>query len=238
MDWNEYQRLAMRTHDETKDRRMIYALGLAGEAGEVAGVICSEQNCFAPSSAMKKELGDTLWYLAGTAHVFGFKLGDDIVSDVRSNPGKYEFCVIGTRFGHMLARDTGAVCEILKKHFGHEHPLDREKLRVALGQVYATLSYFQLDDIAHANIEKLKKRYPNGWDTYRSLTKSFKTWLTTIKDEEGLDGDFARSALADQRFPDSDSYDETYGYLVQSNATARAFDTLARVWERWSEARK
>ncbi|MBA3808971.1 MAG: nucleoside triphosphate pyrophosphohydrolase family protein [Solirubrobacterales bacterium] len=74
MELSEYQRLARRTAQYPREAWLAYpALGLAGEAGEVAehakktirddaGVLSDERR-----AAMSKELGDVLWYVAQLA---------------------------------------------------------------------------------------------------------------------------------------------------------------------------
>jgi NTP pyrophosphatase (non-canonical NTP hydrolase) len=71
---SEYQRLSRRTAEYPREAWLAYpALGLAGEAGEVAehakkairddgGVLSGERR-----EAMAKELGDVLWYVAQLA---------------------------------------------------------------------------------------------------------------------------------------------------------------------------
>lgn len=74
MDLSEYQRLSRRTAEYPREAWLAYpALGLAGEAGEVAehakktirddgGQVTEERR-----AAMAKELGDVLWYVAQLA---------------------------------------------------------------------------------------------------------------------------------------------------------------------------
>jgi NTP pyrophosphatase (non-canonical NTP hydrolase) len=74
MDLSEYQRQSRRTAEYPRDAWLAYpALGLAGEAGEVAehakktirddgGKVSDERR-----AAMSKELGDVLWYVAQLA---------------------------------------------------------------------------------------------------------------------------------------------------------------------------
>ena len=101
---NDYQHSAMRTHVEDPIRLAQYALGLAGEAGEVA--------------------------------------------------------------------------DLIKKHIGHGHELDGNKLKLELGDVLwyiAGLAYLlqtSLEEIAEANIDKLQKRYPNGFSHEASRNRS------------------------------------------------------------------
>ena len=74
MELAEYQKLSRRTAEYPRGAWLAYpALGLAGEAGEVAehakkairdddGTVTSERR-----AAMAKELGDVLWYVAQLA---------------------------------------------------------------------------------------------------------------------------------------------------------------------------
>jgi NTP pyrophosphatase (non-canonical NTP hydrolase) len=76
-----------------------------------------------------------------------------------------------------LCGEAGEVAELLKKHLYHGHPLDREKLRNELGDVLwyvATLASdfgISLSDVASANVDKLRRRYPEGFSMERSLNR-------------------------------------------------------------------
>ena len=74
MELSEYQRLSRRTAAYPREAWLTYpALGLAGEAGEVAEhvkkSIRDDDGAVLPQrrAAMAKELGDVLWYLAQLA---------------------------------------------------------------------------------------------------------------------------------------------------------------------------
>lgn len=81
MDLSEYQRESRRTAEYPREAWLAYpALGLAGEAGEVAehakkairddsGKVSDERR-----AAMSKELGDVLWYVAQLATELGLDL--------------------------------------------------------------------------------------------------------------------------------------------------------------------
>jgi NTP pyrophosphatase (non-canonical NTP hydrolase) len=77
-----------------------------------------------------------------------------------------------------IAGEAGEVAEIVKKYIGHGHPMDREKLCKELGDVLwylsavATLMGFTLSEVATANVEKLKKRYPEGFSHEASQTRT------------------------------------------------------------------
>ncbi len=74
MELSEYQRLSRQTAEYPRQAWLTYpALGLAGEAGEVAEqikkAIRDDGGMVEPSrcEAIAKELGDVLWYLAQIA---------------------------------------------------------------------------------------------------------------------------------------------------------------------------
>ena len=77
-----------------------------------------------------------------------------------------------------LCGEAGEVAELLKKHLYHGHPLDREKLRNELGDVLwyvATLASdlgIPLSDVASANVDKLRKRYPDGFSAEASAKRA------------------------------------------------------------------
>lgn len=76
-----------------------------------------------------------------------------------------------------LCGESGEAIDIVKKWLAHGHKLDREHLIKELGDVAwylaeaATALDVQLEEVLQANIDKLKKRYPDGFETKRSLTR-------------------------------------------------------------------
>lgn len=81
MNFNEYQNLAQRTSNKrlTQEKHIINgALGLCGEAGEVADILKKVfmQGHDANASALAEEIGDVLWYCAELAAWLGFSLDD------------------------------------------------------------------------------------------------------------------------------------------------------------------
>lgn len=78
---DQYQALALRTagsHPTTDDALKCWALGIAGEAGEVADLVKKALYHGHGVDRVKiaKELGDELWYLAAAAHALGFTLSE------------------------------------------------------------------------------------------------------------------------------------------------------------------
>lgn len=76
-----------------------------------------------------------------------------------------------------LTGEAGEVADIIKKYIFHRHNLNREELIKELGDVcwyVALLSYtigVPLEEILSINIEKLKKRYPEGFSEENSINR-------------------------------------------------------------------
>ena len=84
---NEYQKLAMRTcsipYDQREDMLRHAVLGLASEAGEVAGILQKEyQGHKFDKEHMKKELGDCLWRIAEACNALDFDLVDVMQTNI------------------------------------------------------------------------------------------------------------------------------------------------------------
>ncbi len=84
---NDYQELALRTWQPWADESANYgylALGLNGEAGEVAEEVKKNMRHGRDLDhvALKKELGDMLWYLTIFAHELGFTLEDVAAANI------------------------------------------------------------------------------------------------------------------------------------------------------------
>lgn len=76
-----------------------------------------------------------------------------------------------------LNGEAGETIDIVKKHLFQGHELDREHLIEELGDVawYLAVSAdaigVTLEEVFERNIEKLRKRYPNGFDSIRSVNR-------------------------------------------------------------------
>jgi NTP pyrophosphatase (non-canonical NTP hydrolase) len=74
-----------------------------------------------------------------------------------------------------LCGESGEAIDIVKKWLAQGHELDKEKLAKELGDIAwylaetATALDLNLEDVFQANIEKLQKRYPEGFDAQRSI---------------------------------------------------------------------
>ena len=74
-----------------------------------------------------------------------------------------------------LCGESGEVADLLKKHLMQGHPFDRQEFAKELGDVAwylaeaATALDMDLETIFQMNLEKLKKRYPEGFDVDKSI---------------------------------------------------------------------
>ena len=74
-----------------------------------------------------------------------------------------------------LCGEAGEAIDIVKKWMAQGHELEKEHLKSELGDIAwylaeaATALDISLEEVFQANIDKLKKRYPKGFDAEKSL---------------------------------------------------------------------
>jgi NTP pyrophosphatase (non-canonical NTP hydrolase) len=94
VDANVYQRLAMRTANPALDvsqQLLNGALGLCGEAGEVADTLKKSlfQGHELDRDVVLKELGDVLWYVAQLCEALGLNMATVMESNVEKLRRRY-----------------------------------------------------------------------------------------------------------------------------------------------------
>lgn len=76
-----------------------------------------------------------------------------------------------------LCGESGEAIDIVKKWLAQGHDLDRHKLIKELGDIawYLAETAYALDvpleEVLQGNIEKLKRRYPEGFNTQQSIAR-------------------------------------------------------------------
>lgn len=76
-----------------------------------------------------------------------------------------------------LCGEAGEVGDYIKKVYGHGHKLDVDKLKKELGDIQWYIAdlcskhNLDLEDVAKTNIDKLNKRYPEGFSTEKSINR-------------------------------------------------------------------
>lgn len=164
MNANEYQDNAMRTAAMKKPREIVlstFALGLCGEAAEL-------YDC--PEDKRIKELGDCWWYVAALSRVGLDKNLADLIPAglILSRTGAEK----------QLNKAAGLAADIVKKHVGHDHPLDVAGLAIQLHRYVEALMTLSNEinggpeKVWITNVDKLKKRYPDGFSSEQSKNRS------------------------------------------------------------------
>lgn len=80
-------------------------------------------------------------------------------------------CVAGM-FG-----EGGEVADIIKKHLFQGHSFDRNHIAEEIGDLMfyivnlATVLNMDMEDILDSNVDKLKKRFPDGFSTRKSIER-------------------------------------------------------------------
>jgi len=93
MDINEYQELTKRTAGNYKLKKKAltnWGLGVAGEAGDIAG--CIKKTLFHKndqSDGVRENIGDTMWYLAMICNTMGWKLEDVMAENIEKLKKRY-----------------------------------------------------------------------------------------------------------------------------------------------------
>jgi NTP pyrophosphatase (non-canonical NTP hydrolase) len=93
MNLNEYQeacKITAKKFDSEQAEIFTWGLGMAGEAGDVAGCIkktFAHDNDVKPG--IKENLGDTLWYIAMICNFFGWKLEDVLNENIEKLKKRY-----------------------------------------------------------------------------------------------------------------------------------------------------
>lgn len=77
-----------------------------------------------------------------------------------------------------LAEEAGEVLGTVRKHLFQHRPLDREAITRELGDALWCLSAvaasldISLGDVAHDNLEKLRRRYPEGFSADAAIRRA------------------------------------------------------------------
>lgn len=180
-----YQAMAERTMSKTRtpDVEIVtFGLGIVGEACEVGELVAGA----APFNGYVKEIGDVLWYVSGLCSLLDVKLS--------SIYGRFDWVDVDNLIDKgmnlnwdrkslalRLCVKTGKVADYIKKVQGHGHTLDKLKLMdLVTESAHAILPLavgelrISMEEIASANIDKLKKRYPNGFNEDASKNRTDK----------------------------------------------------------------
>lgn len=159
MNFSEYQVYAERTlpaAQSVHEAMISAALGICGEAAEVASAYQEQK-----SSHVLEECGDLLWYAAQMCKACGISLAEFAPHDIPGEPS----ASLG-----LLWFATGKLADMTKKEVFHKKEtsiIDRwHVIDAILSAVDTLLGFygFTVQDACGHNVEKLLKRFPNGFN--------------------------------------------------------------------------
>lgn len=165
----EYQREAIRSWGKTDDLKFdiqILTLGLIGEAGEVADLVKKIKGHGHKSDpeALGKELGDVLWYVAVLHHAMELKgLNPKALDVAQRNKGEPK----------SIIHNAIALCIYTAEIAQYAASMESDFNCVIMTiKEISEESGSSLSEIAKRNIEKLKRRYPNGFSSKASQERA------------------------------------------------------------------
>lgn len=214
--WTDYVREALVTADMGKGRVIegfTFVCGLVGEGAEYKealirmfgrrGSETSRNWMSAPTAdvdgklldAVKKELGDFLWYTAALWAWAGLKdvepLGCGDLSQLNRVLGQTTRSLSGLQNFRSVCLDSAApVAEMFKKHLGHGKALDEKRLKDLLENclvaAYDSAAIVGIDagEVMDLNISKLRARFAGGgWDSGKAAAKADEATAESVKAE-------------------------------------------------------
>ncbi len=163
-----YFRDAMRTANtnmpplDPKDSLLIYlSVGLADESSELLTAYWNSKQPACEDPHFIEEMGDVCWHLIP---LYGLLTGD--VSTITEGLTKNSF--IGNALEISLDKSL-ELLGIMKKVIYHKHPIDAPRVELLLKDIFGDLAGVAsqirggLEAVLRTNVEKLKKRYPQGF---------------------------------------------------------------------------
>lgn len=173
----DYQAAAMRTAGAALDPAHGLenaALGLLGETGELADAVKKwrHQGHTLDVAALRAECGDVLWYIARLATALNVPLAE--AWPVRPWQPLHEAALLlgvyAGRVAQVVYEYSTAPAAALVGHMHHLRALVPRLLKT-LASVCAALDS-TLQEAAEGNIQKLRRRYPDGFDPARSIERA------------------------------------------------------------------
>lgn len=177
MRLHEYQKAAMRTmspQQETtltsRTQQLVHCcLGIAGELGEI---ITSQDR-----HNTIEEIGDFMWYLAGTAHALGIDL-DNIDLGYKISEEPFDD----------LTTNVAIIADKIKRHIYYKVTLDVEVIERAVGNCIVCLEDLSaengvtLEECMITNIDKLSVRYPDKFDEGKAVRRNTHKELESVRE--------------------------------------------------------
>lgn len=168
----KYQQSAARTintHLSYNVRLMEMGLGICGEVGELVKIMNGSMTKEEFRSQMANEGGDINWYAAALCTLHKRDFSTVFLEEVQP----YPLSVASDKIVIAAAE----IADAIKKAVAQGHKLDLDmifsQLRDLVSNLAVLLAFFgiEYEEVLHTNIEKLEKRYPNGFEFARSINR-------------------------------------------------------------------
>jgi NTP pyrophosphatase (non-canonical NTP hydrolase) len=179
MNFQDYQKSASRTLQCSMTPEQLISnlgLGIAGESGELAWFVNYAEFAdkgFIDTENVIDESGDLAWYIFMIAEFYHFNLASKApLAETKYYENMLLMEVVSTPLYAILTLcyHCGMIADYIKKITYHAHTLDMDKLEDmlihTLGAWIGFVDFYELDpyEILKRNIDKLWKRYPNGFN--------------------------------------------------------------------------
>lgn len=192
LELSEYQKLALITKAEAKD---VYedcrhsGCGLFTEVGEIIDTY--KRHWFYKKDLdiknLREEIGDVLWYVAIGYFSLGLTMTDYKPSEIDE-----EFGRVSVELNWALAKIGRYASNVFV--CSHAYPDEWEEVGLShdLNQILIFLRLlaeslgFSLEEAAYDNIQKLAKRYPEGFTEFHALNRDKENELSHIKEESNV----------------------------------------------------
>jgi len=173
MNLNEYQQQALRTSPDDHNRVLNGCLGLIGESGELVDIMKkhmfqSKADTPLPVDKLIEEMGDVMWYIAETASGMGYSLKCALLAS-----GKRSFRENITVDQYAVTLVSTATSVYTSALVTHHEIGALESLCFLYDLLCAMCASIgtTIEHVQEVNIEKLKRRYPDGFDPERSMNR-------------------------------------------------------------------
>lgn len=174
MNREEYQHLSMRTAPEIDIRslRLNACLGLIGEVGEVADLIKkwrfqSRRDTEIPKDKLVEEIGDVFWYCALYAKSYGFSIGETKQKTITRSTLDAEDLDLCVNIIH-----AGIMAGTAYNDKSADAAFVRVDMILRRMDIILYLIGSDESDCMERNINKLIRRYPQGFDVERSMNRT------------------------------------------------------------------
>lgn len=176
----DYHRFAMRTSPRDGHNKIDNGmLGLIGETGELVDLLKkhtyqSEPGTPFPMDAVINELGDVMWYLEELADGMDSSMNmismltfmglDELTHNANQLPSPRRIIL-------NLSAHANKIRRAVEKNNRYELELQMRRMLICCAWM-ARVAGVPMTEVAKRNIEKLKKRYPDGFNPKISMARS------------------------------------------------------------------